>query len=412
MSDTLSNLYRQHYGQIVATVTRMVGELSIAEDLVQDSFVKASNWPTASPPSNPAAWLTQTAKNLAIDHLRRQKNWCSKTDELAYAQELAENESQEADWENHPALQDDLLKLIFTCCHPALNPQAQVALCLNTVCGLTTDEIAKAFLTPSATMSQRLWRAKTKIKQAGISYQIPEPTELPARLNSVATVIYLIFNEGWLASNGNTPLRQNLVDLAIQTATTLANAFPQAHEIKALLSLMMLHNSRRDARFNEQNQLITLPDQDRSRWHREEITAAFGLLHSLFKSGFGNQRYALMAAIAAEHARASTSVQTNWEEICTLYEALLEIDSSDVVKLNHAVAVSERHGTAAALKEIEDLSASTSMQRYHLFHSTRAALLAKLNQPAEAKMAYQAAKSLTDNLSEKGFLQARMDSLD
>jgi RNA polymerase sigma-70 factor (ECF subfamily) len=390
----------------------MVGDISIAEDLVQDCFVKASHWPEDSPPANPAAWLTRTAKNLAIDHIRRGRNWESKAYELAYAQQLSDNDQQKLDWESHPALQDDMLKLIFTCCHPALNQQAQVALCLNTVCGLTTEEIAKAFVTPSATMSQRLWRAKTKIKQAGIRYQIPEASELPARLGSVATVIYLIFNEGWLASSGSIPLKQDLVDLAIQTADCLAKAIPEAHDIQALLALMMLHNSRRDARFGSQQELVTLPLQDRSLWHKNEIALAFSILHPLFKAGHGNQRFALMAAIAAEHSRAMSAEQTNWREICTLYEALLEIDSSDVIRLNHSVAVSELDGPATALKQLDAMSSSPAMQRYYLFHSTRAALLNKLGQAAEAKMAYQAAKSLTANESEKSFLQGKMDSLE
>lgn len=409
MSDTLSELYRQHYGQTLATITRIVGDISTAEDLVQDSFVKASQWPTDSIPTNPAAWLMQTAKNSAIDHLRRNNRWSSKAQQIEDSEE--QTQDQEPDWDQHPALQDDMLRLIFTCCHPALNQEAQIALCLNTVCGLTTDEIAKAFITPSATMSQRLWRAKTKIKQAGISYQVPEATELPARLNSVANVIYLIFNEGWLASGGDQPLRQDLLHTAILSAQTLIEAIPTAFEIRGLLALMVLQNSRRDTRFDDQGQLITLPDQDRSQWHSDEIRQAFSSLHKLFESGHGQNRYAIMAAIAAEHSRAPSTELTNWVEIATLYEALMALDDSPVIRLNFAIAVAERDGAAMALKYVDELGESLVMQRYHLFHSTRAVLLKRLDQKAQAKMAYLTAKSLTVNKAEQNFLQSQISSL-
>lgn len=411
MNAELGELYRQHYGQILATITRMVGDISTAEDVVQDSFVKASNWPAESPPQNPAAWLTQTAKNLAIDHIRRNKNWQQKADELSTIRQAYESAQPPLNFDDPAVLQDDMLRLLFTCCHPALNQQAQVALCLNTVCGLTTDEIAKAFITPSATMSQRLWRAKTKIKNAGISYQVPEASELPARLDAVASVIYLIFNEGWLASHGSISQRQDLVKMAITTAQTLTSSLPDSYDIQALWALMVLQNSRRDARFGPQGKLITLPEQDRSKWYKDEISQAFARLHFLFKSGHGNNRYALMAAIAAEHSRALSPDQTNWREICTLYEALMALDGSEVIRLNHAVAIGERDGAAAGLSQVEALSQSQTMQRYYLFHSTRAEFLRRLSRKAEAKMAYNAAKSLTSNLVEQEFLQERIQTL-
>jgi len=405
-------LYRQHYGQLLAYTTRLTGDLAEAEDLVQGTYIKAmKQWPNADYPQHASAWLMTTTRNAALDHLRRVKGQSEKpTGELRFEQPEVEG-INDTYLDLHPALTDDVLRLMFTCCHPALNIDARVALCLNTICGLRTEEVARAFITSDATMSQRLWRAKNKIRNAGISYQIPDDAELPCRLASVLSAIYLIFNEGWLVSSGTQQQRFDLILEAIRLAKLLESCLPDAAEVTALLALMMLQHSRRDARFDEQGELVLLATQDRSLWHSNEIREATDMLKNVFKAGHGLSRYALMAAIAATHANTTQAKATDWNEIVTLYEVLMGLDPSPVVALNHAVAIGERDGPDAGLRHTDSLLESAMMQRYYLFHSTRAEFLIRLGRNTQAADAYQQALFLCGSEVEQRFLQRQLDRL-
>ncbi|MFK8020638.1 MAG: RNA polymerase sigma factor [Pseudomonadales bacterium] len=415
MQDTdcaFERLYRQHYGQLLAFTARLTGDLYQAEDLVQSTYIKAmKQWPNAEYTPHAGAWLLTTTRNAALDYLGSAE---SRTEKLANEQSLEHLEAAamiDGDPHQHPALADDMLRLMFTCCHPALSIDARVALCLNTICGLRTEEIARAFITSDATMSQRLWRAKSKIRDAGISYQIPDNDELPARLQSVLASIYLIFNEGWLASSGEQNQRFELINEAIRLARLLVLGLRQTSEVTALLALMLLQHSRRDARFNEQGELVRQAEQDRSLWRGDEIGEATEMLKSVFKTGHGLSRYALMAAIAATHANTPQADATDWNEIVTLYEALMNLDPSPVVALNHAVAIGERDGPDAGLQHTERLSQSALMQRYYLFHSTRAEFLSRLGRNTQAAEAYQQALTLCGSEVEQQFLQRQLDRL-
>ena len=424
MSQPFQSLYRQQFGRIVALTARITGDLSQAEDHAQEAFIKAAKlWGDAEIPGHAVAWLTTTARHSALDALRRDQRFETIRAELPPADGDA-NIGYGPDVSEAYAggeVEDDMLRLIFTCAHPALHIESRVALCLAVVCGLRTEEIARAFLVTDATMSQRLWRAKTKIKNAGIAYRSPEPEELEARLKSVLAVIFLIFNEGWLARSGESGLRMTLVDEAIRlgrllTAVPLKRREPQSihseprsvySEPQALLSLMILQNARRDARFDHNGAMVLLPDQNRALWYREEIGEGLSLVEGVFKQGGGHARYALMAAIAAVHVQASSAETTDWEEIVTLYGYLMNIDPSPVIALNHAVAVGEAKGAAEGLRLLELLSESKAMRRYHLYHAARAEMLRKCKKPGAALEAIADALNCCPEGVEKDLLRKR-----
>ena len=411
-SPAFEQLYRHYYGQLLAYIARLTGDLTQAEDLVQATFIKAmKRWPAKDYPDHCGAWLMKTARNAALDYLRHNNMRVAKLTDLATDEGLQPGDLTDPNSELHPALADDILRLMFTCCHPALHIDARVALCLNTICGLRTEEIARAFITSNATMSQRLWRAKSKIRDAGIRYQIPANHDLEPRLQAVLAAIYLIFNEGWLASSGQHRQRFELLSEAIRLGHLLSNALPNNPEAMALLALMVLQNSRRDARFTRDGELILLAKQDRSRWHTDEIQKATEWLHQIFQAGGGNNRYALMAAIAATHANSISAESTDWSEIALLYEALSEIDPSPVVALNHAVAIGERDGPQSGLQLMDQLAESAMMQRYHLFHASRAEFLRRLQRREAAVEAYQRAQEVCNNAAEQKFLRQRLRSL-
>lgn len=413
MTNDLQQLYRSQFGQLVASLTRVTGDITLAEDSIQDAFVKAAHkWADGEIPAHAAAWLRTTARNSAIDHLRRTAALSKRLPQVALMEELERpNIDQDMADAEDPEITDDLLRLIFTCCHPALHIEARVALCLNTVCGLRTSEIARAFIVPDVTMSQRLWRAKRKIRDAGIAYKVPEQRELASRLDAVLASIYLIFNEGWLASSGDVGLRISLAEEALRLARLLTALMTTNSECHALLGLMLLQHSRRDARFDGEGELILLSDQDRDMWDEGNIREGLQLVLAVFHTGDGNSRYALMGAIACVHANASEARATDWNEIATLYEHLMEIDPSSVVALNYAVAIGERDGARAGLEKVMQLAESATMQRYYLFFSTQAEFLRRLGENAKARVAYSKALELVENEVEKTFLVSQLRSV-
>lgn len=400
------SLHREAFGQLVATLTRLTRDLALAEDVVQEAFVRAiQDWAAHGPPENPTGWLARTARNAAIDRLRRARLHDDRISQIAQASSL---ETAEANVDLNPILRDDMLRLLFTCCHPALAPENRVALSLRTLCGLETKEIASAFLISERTLAQRLVRAKNKIAQAGIAYRIPEPFELDERLPDVLSVVYLIFNEGYLASHGEEAVRGLLADQAIRLARTICALLPEQSEAESLLALMLLQNSRRAARLDSRGDLILLTDQDRSLWDGPQISEGLNLLHSVFARGQGLAPYAIQAAIAALHAEAPSPEATDWAQICSLYERLMEIDPSPVIALNHCVALAERDGAEAGLACINRLRESSALQTYHLYHATRADFLRRIQRRDEAAEAYQEALSLTQNEGERRFLSERL----
>ncbi len=402
-------LYRRQYGQLLALATGIIRDLGRAEDLVQTSFVKAmTRWPDAAYPDHIEAWLITVTRNAALDLMRHNTLRTSKLDEIAVETSYEHTDANHLD--HHPAMSDDMLRLMFTCCHPALNVDARVALCLNTICGLKTEEIARAFVTTNATMSQRLWRAKNKIRDAGIPYQMPADDELQTRLQSVLAAIYLIFNEGWLAS-GEQQQRMELLEEALRLGYLLTQTLQDNAEVRALLALMVLQHSRRHARFSADGDLILLAEQDRSLWQKDEIQKATTTLEQLFASGQGHGRYALMAAIAAIHCNTQHAAHTDWNEITVLYEALMRIDPSPIVALNHAVAIGERDGAAAGLQLVDRLKEVAMMQRYYLYHATRADFLRRLKQKPDAVLAYQQALNCSPGSSEQKLLRQRLAQL-
>lgn len=408
---SFEQLYRQQYGQLLALATGIVRDLGRAEDLVQASFVKVmTRWPNACYPDHIEAWLITVTRNAALDGVRHNAMQAGKLDELAINTSDEPTDMNELQLDQHPALSDDMLRLMFTCCHPALNIDARVALCLNTICGLSTQEIARAFVTSDASMSQRLWRAKNKIRDAGIPYQMPADNELHIRLQSVLAAIYLIFNEGWLAS-GEQHQRMELLSEAMRLGRLLTQTLQDNSEARALLSLMVLQHSRRDARFNTDGELVLLADQDRSLWQQKEIQQATSSLEQLFSSGQGQGRYALMAAIAATHCNTTDAAHTDWNEITVLYEALMAVDPSPVVALNHAVAVAERDGAAAGLELLGGLKDLPMMQRYYLYHATHADFLRRLKRNSEAKEAYSQALACSPGMPEQRLLRRRLAQL-
>ncbi len=384
----------------------MLGDFDLAEEAVQEAFAVAlERWPGDGVPDNPGAWITRVARNKAIDRLRRERTLRVKREVLEGLERL-EPDAEVIVPERPPqALPDDRLRLVFTCCHPALAPEARVALTLRTLGGLTTAEIAAAFLTSESTMAQRLVRAKAKIRGANIPYEVPGPAQLPERLPSVLATLYLVFNEGYLASGSSASdslVRVELADEAIRLARVLASILPGEPETRALLALMLLQHSRRDARVDDAGELVLLGDQDRSRWDREQIAEGLGLVASL-KGPPGP--YAIQAAIAAEHARAESPDATDWRRISDLYGRLRQVQPTPVVELNRAVAVAMADGPEAGLAIVDGIE---GLDGYQPFHSTRADLLRRLDRRADAADAYRRAVELTQNPIQRAFLEGRI----
>ncbi len=400
-------VYRTESRRILATLIRMLGDFDLAEDALHEAFAAAvEKWPAEGAPANPRAWLVSTGRFKAIDAMRRRARYDEKLTELA--ERLADDAADRAESEDE-GLEDDQLRLIFTCCHPALSSEARIALTLREVCGLTTEEIARAFLTTPPTLAQRIVRAKAKIRDARIPYQVPSPAELPDRLDTALHVIYLVFNEGYSASSGESLTRPDLSGEAIRLGRLLLELLPQP-EVMGLLALMLLHESRRPARTSPSGDLILLEDQDRSLWNRDQIAEGLALVEQAMSSRqFGS--YTLQAAIAAVHAEAPTAAATDWAQIVALYDLLLQARPSPVIELNRAVAVAMRDGLEVGLALIDAILSRGDLADYHLAHAARADLCRRLGRTTEARSSYERALRLTQQEPEQRFLQRRLDEL-
>src|SRR5580700_3622336 len=406
--ELLDSLYRVESGRILATLIRLLGDFDLAEEAMHEAFAAAlSLWPTSGVPGNPRPWLISTARFKAIDTLRRRARFDASQDELARyleAQWSSAGSSNEDD-----SLEDDRLRLIFTCCHPSLAPEARVALTLREVCGLTTEEIAKAFLITPRTLAQRIERAKSKIRDTPIRYEEPTPQELPERLGAVLQVVYLVFNEGYSAATGPEVTRAELTGEAVRLGRLLTELRPEA-EVMGLLALMLLHESRRAARTSPSGELILLENQDRSLWNREQIAEGVALLEKTLRSRrFGS--YTLQAAIAAVHAEAKSVAATDWRQIVALYDRLVRIQPSPVIQLNRAVAIAMRDGPEAGLTHIDAVLEQGELANYYLAHSARADMCRRLGRTVEARSAYEKALALTQQEPERQFLQERIRQL-
>ena len=403
--EAVDAVYRSDRGRIVATLIRLVRDFDLAEEAAQEAFAAAvDQWPTAGVPDSPRAWIIQTARHKIIDRIRRQARLREKVDEQVTAGLLPTVTEPGLEPGEIP---DDRLRLIFTCCHPALALETQVALTLRTLGGLETDEIARAFLVPVPTMAQRLVRAKSKIRDAGIPYTVPETHEMPLRLHAVLTVIYLIFTEGYAPTRGEALVRTDLCAEAIRLGRLVRLLMtPPPSEATGLLALMLLHDSRREARLDEAGDLVLLEDQDRRRWNPASIAEALPLVEEALRGGAGP--FALQAAIAALHCQAARAEDTDWPQILRLYEVLERLQPSPIVTLNRAAAVAMVEGPGAALALVDALAAGGDLDRYHLLHAARADLLRRLGAPAEAAVSYARALELVTNDAERRFLERRL----
>lgn len=403
---TVDALYRSDWGRIVASLIRHFGDFEVAEEAAQEAFAVAVNqWRTDGVPEYPRAWIIQTAKHKAIDRLRRQTRFEEKL--VTYATSGLIETVAEPNYETDE-IPDDRLRLIFTCCHPALALEAQVALTLRTLGGLQTDEIARAFLVPPATMAQRLVRAKRKIRDAGIPYRVPDASEMPERLDAVLTAIYLIFNEGYAPTRGEPVVRADLCAEAIRLGRllrALLSPLPPS-EVTGLVALMLLHDSRRDARLDEAGDLVVLEEQDRTLWNQGFIHEALPLVEEALQGEPG--QFSLEAAISAEHCKATRPEDTNWRQIVSFYNMLEQLTGSPIVALNRAVAVAMADGPEPALRMIDLLAASGDLDEYHLLHAARADLLRRMGSTSESAKSYRRALELVTNESERRFLERRL----
>lgn len=402
VTELIARLYHDESRRVLATLIRLLGDFDMAEEALHEAFRSAvEQWPLGGVPDNPRAWLVSAGRFKAIDNLRRQRRFQPLDEQVESADESGVEESQ--------LLEDDRLRLIFTCCHPALASDAQVALTLREVCDLTTEEIARAFLSSPSTLAQRIVRAKAKIRDARIPYEVPGCSELPERLDAVLRVVYLVFNEGYFASSGDSLTRSQLSDEAIRLGRLLLELLPEP-EVQGLLALMLLHESRRAARSGVDGEVILLEAQDRGLWNRELIAEGEALvLQALHSRRFGP--YSLQAAIAAVHAEAASLEQTDWVQIVGLYDELLRLQPSPVIELNRAVALAMRDGEQAGLEEIDRLLATGELDGYHLAHAARADLLRRLGRREQAIAAYRQALALAQQGPDRQFLQKRLEEL-
>ena len=404
----LESLYREEWRRVLATTVRLTGDFDLSEEAVQDAFVAAlEQWPRDGTPANPYAWLVSTARHRVLDQFRKRARFLDKQVEI---ERLAELEGAEIDL-SEAAMVDDQLRLIFTCCHPALAVEAQVALTLRTVCGLTTEEIARSFLTPVATMAQRLVRVKRKIRDARLPFAMPPREKLAERLDGVMLVVYLVFTEGYAATSGKVWIRRQLSEEAIRLGRLLCELVPRNAELRALLALMLLHDSRRMARIGPDEEIITLEEQDRGLWDRRQIVEGVPLLEAALREGASGE-YALQAAIAALHARAQRAEDTDWAQISRLYVTLLQRQPSPVVHLNLAAAVAMAESPAKGLAIIDELEATGDLAGYHLLPAAKADLLRRENRWTEAADAYRQALALVTNEPERRYLARRLEQVE